>query len=116
MVRGNGANTNTEIRALLSPHPLPRRSRFNAPSPAHGRRDWLPLAARPALGAGRAEGGQARAACARLLARILQTGAALPLTRGEAAGRPSAETGETPRRVNDRRRQGPRARIFGADK
>ena len=36
MVRANGANTNTEIRALFSPHPPARRSTFNAPFPAAG--------------------------------------------------------------------------------
>jgi hypothetical protein len=60
MVRANGANTNTEIRALFSPHPPARRSRFNAPSPATGGG----IGCRWRLGQRRARGraGRARAA------------------------------------------------------
>src|ERR1700677_855978 len=50
MVRANGANTNTEIRPLLSPHPPAQRSRVNAPFPAAGGGLGGPLARGPAQG------------------------------------------------------------------
>ena len=50
MVRANGANTNTEIRALFSPHPPPQKPTFNAPFPAAGGGLGCPLAWGPAQG------------------------------------------------------------------
>ena len=104
MVRANGANTNTEIRALFSPHPPARRSRFNAPSPATGGGiGCLPLAARPAQGAreGRAgEGRASRGSCAHphteLHAHGHGGGPTKPAPTGEF--RPGADAGEPDRR------------------
>ena len=114
MVRANGANTNAEIRAPLSPHP-----------PAQNRRSMHPSRPREAEWVARwlwASGGHAgragRAARAALRARIprreLQRTATLA-----SADRSSADTANRDgqrRRVNDLPRQGPRAKTSGEDK
>jgi hypothetical protein len=127
MVRANGANTNSEIRtfvrALFSPHPPPQKPTFNASFPAAGGGLGCSLARGPAQGtrepptAGRRGPRFARllrpsphgAACARPWWRPDQAGAHRRLPLG-------ADAGELCRRLSDRRRQGPRARISGADK
>jgi hypothetical protein len=50
MVRANGANANTEIRALFLTPPAGPKIEVQCTLSGHGRRDWLPLAARPAQG------------------------------------------------------------------
>ena len=83
MVRANGANTNTEIRPPLSPHPPAQRSRVNAPFPAAGGGLGCPLARGPAQGTREPlKGGQARTAVTHgSCAHPTRSRAALPFTR-----------------------------------
>jgi hypothetical protein len=84
MVRANGANTNAEIHAPLSPYPQVRRSRFNAPSPVAGAGMRCALAPGPAEGTRAASGGAARAPPARIPRR--GRGAALTQSEGATDG------------------------------
>jgi hypothetical protein len=124
MVRANGANTNTEIRALFS-HPLrqPKKATFNAPFPAAGGGLGCSLASgqRRARGTGRGRAGEGRASrgsCAhphtKLHAHGHGGGPTRPAPPGESR---RARTPANPgRRVSDRPRQASRAKTSGADK
>ena len=117
MVGANGANTNTKSRPS-SFRPQARESRFNAPFPAAGGGMGCPLAQGPAEGTRAGLVGAARASPARIPGRRRDAAH----THNEDADRLSAKTGEPRGResaaegVNHQPRQGPRAKISGADK
>ena len=126
MVRANGANTNSEIRTFFRTffhrirQPKDRRSMH----PSRPREaDWVARWRLASAGhAGRAEGGQARAALRAAPAPIptrscMRTAMWRPDQAGAHRRLPlGADAGELCRRLSDRPRQAPRAKTSGADK
>jgi hypothetical protein len=98
MVRANGANTNAEIHAPLSPIRRPEdRGSMHPPRPREA--EWVVRWPWGSGGrAGRAEGGQALVALRATPTRIPRRGRGAALMRSEGADRLSADTGEPRRR------------------
>jgi hypothetical protein len=125
MVRANGANANSEIRTFFrtffSPHPPAQTPTFNAPFPAAGGGLGCALAIGPARGARRLGGRVRRCAPSKGISGR-RPAAGATLTRSVGDDRSSPNPGKPggasapPTRVNDRRRQGPRAKISGEDR
>ena len=119
MVRANRANTKHRNSHPSFMPPPARRSTFNAPFPAAGGGLGCALAIGPAKGA-QSPGGRERRCAPSTGDQQTEAGATLTPSAAttDQARIPANPAARARRRgqVNDRRRQGPRAKISGEDK